>query len=215
MKCVALISGGKDSWYNVMHSVSQGHQILALANLRPPITSPGSQPRLAANTDELDSFMYQTVGHDAVHLQAECMSLPLYRGYITGESLSQTLNYSATTGDEAEDLYCLLQKVRIAHPEIQGVSVGAILSNYQRTRVEDVCARLGLTCLAFLWEREQKELLAEMINSGLTAIVIKVAAMGPRLAVSADLGLKRLHLGKRLGELYPTLLSLVHQPASH
>ena len=32
--------------------------------------------------------------------------------------------------------------------------------------------------LAYLWHRDQKELMSEMIKSGLKAIVIKVAAMG-------------------------------------
>ena len=122
--------------------------------------------------------MYQTVGHDAIHLQAECIGLPLYREYITGQSIDQALNYSKTTNDETEDLYRLLAHVKEFHPDIQGVSVGAILSNYQRTRVENVCVRLGLTSLAYLWQRDQKELLAEMIAAGLTAIVIKVAAVG-------------------------------------
>ena len=30
-------------------------------------------------------------------------------------------------------------------------SLGAILSNYRRNRVEDVCCRLGLKSLAFMW----------------------------------------------------------------
>jgi len=122
--------------------------------------------------------MYQTVGHDAIHLQAECLSIPLYRDYITGESIDQALNYTVTKNDETEDLLRLLKTVKAAQPEIEAVSVGAILSNYQRARVENVCGRLGLTCLAYLWQRDQKELLGEMINAGLTAVVIKVAAIG-------------------------------------
>jgi len=35
MKVVALISGGKDSCFNMMHCVANGHQIVALANLKP------------------------------------------------------------------------------------------------------------------------------------------------------------------------------------
>ena len=159
--------------------------------------------------DELDSFMYQTVGHDAVHLQAECLGLPLYREYITGESIDQTLNYTTTVNDETEDLFRLLKHVKLAHPEIQGVSAGAILSNYQRARVENVCTRLGLTCLAFLWQRDQKELLAEMVDAGVTAVVIKVAAIGISIPFLTDSGLKRIHLGKTLGELQPILLALV------
>ena len=40
------------------------------------------------------------------------------------------------------------------------------------------CTRLGLVCLAYLWRREQGELLQEMIKAGVKAIVIKVASMG-------------------------------------
>ena len=40
------------------------------------------------------------------------------------------------------------------------------------------CSRLGLVCLAYLWRRDQRELLQEMIEAGVKAIVIKVASMG-------------------------------------
>ena len=40
-------------------------------------------------------------------------------------------------------------------PDVEGVSCGAILSNYQRLRVENCCRRLGLTVLAYLWQRDQ------------------------------------------------------------
>lgn len=36
MKVVALISGGKDSCYNLIECVRYGHEIVALANLLPP-----------------------------------------------------------------------------------------------------------------------------------------------------------------------------------
>ena len=35
MKVVALISGGKDSTFNMMECVRHGHEIVALANLHP------------------------------------------------------------------------------------------------------------------------------------------------------------------------------------
>lgn len=40
------------------------------------------------------------------------------------------------------------------------------------------CSRLGLVSLSYLWQRDQTELLGEMINNGVKAIVIKVASMG-------------------------------------
>jgi diphthamide synthase (EF-2-diphthine--ammonia ligase) len=45
------------------------------------------------------------------------------------------------------------------HPEVEAVASGAIASDYQRLRVEDVCRRLGLVSLAYLWHRPQEELL--------------------------------------------------------
>lgn len=64
-------------------------------------------------TDELDSYMYQTVGHQAIDLYSEAMDLPLYRRTIQGSSLDISRNYSVTEGDEVEDLYELLKLVKV------------------------------------------------------------------------------------------------------
>ncbi|KAI9591545.1 hypothetical protein BDF19DRAFT_257385 [Syncephalis fuscata] len=196
MKVVALISGGKDSCFNMMHCRANGHDIIALANLYPPKDS---------GKDELDSFVYQTVGHDAIHWYAECMDLPLIRREIHGTPERQTLDYDVTINDETEDLYALLSEVKTRYPDVQGVSVGAILSNYQRIRVEHVCQRLGLTSLAYLWQQDQTELLNSMVKNSLCSVLIKVAAMG----------LNQRHLGKSLQEMQPTLLKLHNQFGLH
>ena len=44
-------------------------------------------------------------------------------------------------------------------PQVSGVSSGAIASDYQRLRVENVCARLNLASLAYMWHQPQKKLL--------------------------------------------------------
>ncbi|KAL0088185.1 ATP binding domain 4-like protein [Phycomyces blakesleeanus] len=173
----------------MMQCVANGHSIVALANLKPPV---------ASGKDELDSFMYQTVGHDAIHFYSDCMNLPLYRREINGQSVLQKSDYVVTANDETEDLYLLLKDVLKEHPDVQGVSVGAILSNYQRVRVEHVCNRLGLTSLAYLWRRDQRELLAEMAAANVNAVLIKVAAMG----------LKAAHLEKSIAQMYPILCNL-------
>lgn len=64
-------------------------------------------------SDEMDSYMYQTVGHDAIHYYAECMDLPLYRREIQGTPLNQEYEYEVTTKDETEDLFMLLQEVLV------------------------------------------------------------------------------------------------------
>ncbi|KAL1722389.1 hypothetical protein EV715DRAFT_193280 [Schizophyllum commune] len=202
MKYVALLSGGKDSCYNLLHCAKNGHELVAAASLGP---EPGKE--------ELDSYMYQTVGQDAIEYVAQCLDVPLYRRVISGTSLEQGSEYgsraasssSGVKGDETEDLYELLLDVKRHHPDVQGVSAGAILSNYQRVRVEHVCRRLGLTALCYLWQRDQGESLSEMVEAGLEAVLIKVAGIG----------LTTKHLGKTLREMQPTLVKLNTLYGSH
>ena len=65
--------------------------------------------------DELDSYMYQTVGHHAIELYSEAMGLPLYRRTIQGSSVEQGKDYTANAQDEVEDLYELLKQVQVKH----------------------------------------------------------------------------------------------------
>ena len=142
--------------------------------------------------------MYQTVGHECIELVAQALELPLYRRDIAGRAVDQTSSYTPSPDDEVEDLHALLAAVLSHHPDVTAVSVGAILSDYQRVRVEHVCRRLGLTTLAFLWQRDQIALLAEMGRAGLEAVLIKVAAIG----------LSAAHVGVRLHDVVPLLLRL-------
>jgi len=64
-------------------------------------------------TDEIDSYMYQSVGHSAIDLYAEAMGLPLYRRTITGSALVTDMDYDKHSGDEVEDLFFLLQDVQV------------------------------------------------------------------------------------------------------
>lgn len=186
MRVVALISGGKDSCYNMVQCVAAGHDIVALANLSP------------TSKDELDSYMYQTVGHMGVDLYAEAMGLPLFRQATEGRAIIQDRDYCPTPEDEVEDLYNLLARVK-NEIDVDAVAVGAILSDYQRIRVENVCVRLGLVSLAYLWRRDQGELLQEMIDCQINAIIIKVAAMGLEPAK---------HLGMKIADMKPHLVKM-------
>ncbi|KAG0709763.1 hypothetical protein DFH29DRAFT_1012164 [Suillus ampliporus] len=194
MHYVALLSGGKDSCYNLSHCNAHGHHLIAAATLSPQ-----------SGKDEIDSYLYQTVGQDAIEFVARALDVPLYRRVIQGDAIEQNAEYGSRSaggvgvmGDETEDLYTLLKDVKVHHPDVQGVSVGAILSNYQRVRVEHVCRRLSLTPLAYLWQRDQAELLSEMIAAGIESVLIKVAGIG--LTVK--------HLGKTLHEMQDTLTRL-------
>ncbi|KAI5850047.1 hypothetical protein BZA05DRAFT_67363 [Tricharina praecox] len=201
-EAVALISGGKDSLLALYHAIANGYNVVALANLHPPITTTSNVPTscstdatgtsiyepsttsslgpAALKSDELDSYMYQTIGHTLLPLYAQCLGLPLYRREIAGGTVNTQLDYgfSKGSGDETEDLTLLLSSVRARHPNVIAVTSGAILSTYQRTRIESVCARLGLTSLAYLWRMEQEEVLAQLATLGFDAKIVKVAALG-------------------------------------
>jgi diphthine-ammonia ligase len=165
---------------------------VALANLKPSESS---------HKYELDSYMYQTVGYDGIKYISECMGVPLFQNDIVGDCIVSGLDYVPTKNDEVEDLYNLLLKIKTQFPEIEGVSVGAILSNFQRVRVENICNRLNLTPFAFLWRIEQPKILRDMIDSNLTAVLVKVAAIG----------LNESHLNKSLGELYDYFMELLNK----
>ena len=115
------------------------------------------------------------------------MDLPLFVKTISGTSKNTSCNYNPEEGDEVEDLFDLLRDIK-QKIDFDAVSSGAILSDYQRVRVENVCRRLNLKSLAYLWRRDQKELMQEMISNQVNSILVKVAA----------LGLKPAHLGKSL-----------------
>lgn len=157
MKVFALISGGKDSCYNALLCERYGHEIVALGNLLP----------LEDDRQELDSYMYQTVGHGLIEAYSKCTGLPLFRRKIRGSSVNQKLIYeeeNASSGDEVEDLMALVVYAKKHMPCIEAVASGAIASDYQRSRVERVCARLGLVSLAYMWHVPQEKLLRDMVG---------------------------------------------------
>ncbi|KAJ2974138.1 hypothetical protein NQ176_g6214 [Zarea fungicola] len=187
---IALISGGKDSFYSVLHCMQNGHRIIALANLYPP--SLDAPTGLLEDKKDLNSFMYQTVGHEVIPLYGDATGIPLYRQPINGSAVHHERDYAydATEEgvDETESMLPLIQSIKEKHPEANALCSGAILSTYQRTRVESIAVRLGLTPLAYLWKypvlpspmipKNEAQLLIDMEVAGLDARIIKVASAG-------------------------------------
>lgn len=92
----------------------------------------------------------------------------------------------AEPADETESLIPLLRRIQRAHPSATAIVSGAILSNYQRTRIESVALRLGLVPLAPLWQYpflptpvpRSAGLLEDVAAVGLEARIVKVASGG-------------------------------------
>ena len=149
------------------------------------------------NTEE-ESYMYQMAGSEVVKTQVEeCIGVPFYMREIHGQSKIKSLVYEndGDGSDEVEDLYILLEQIQANHTEVEGVSSGAILSTYQRTRIEHVCSRLNLTSLSYMWRMSsQRSLIDSILDDGeIEAILVRVACP-PGL-------MPYRHLGKSLRDL--------------
>ncbi len=72
-------------------------------------------------------------------------------------------------------------KSAIANYAMQGfkaITVGAIASEYQKTRVERLCTELGIMSFIPLWRKEQSLILKELQVRGITAMIVSVSADG-------------------------------------
>lgn len=116
---LGIISGGKDSIFSIVSLIKRGHNLVALANLKPE-----------RNLEELDSYMYQSVGTEQTALIAESMGKPFIQKTIRNKPQNINLEYKETTEDEVEHLFELIKEAKEKFPEIEAVSTGAIQSTY-------------------------------------------------------------------------------------
>lgn len=61
----------------------------------------------------MDSFMFQTVGYNVVCAISESLGVPLVQHTTQGLAKNQSLEYSPEDNDEVEDLFLLLQQVKV------------------------------------------------------------------------------------------------------
>ncbi|KCZ76411.1 hypothetical protein H311_02593 [Anncaliia algerae PRA109] len=162
MDFIALISGGKDSIYTTNLLIDKGYNLRGLVYIY-------------CKSDNLDSYMYQTVGKEMINIYSECFNVPIFVKESDCLTINKDMNYVPTENDEVEDLYKILKDLPIKY---DAVSSGAILSSYQKNRVDSVCKRLQKQSLAPLFNKNQLELLKEMIDYKIQAVVIKVAGVG-------------------------------------
>lgn len=211
MKTIALLSGGKDSILAVLMAYRYGHEPAVVVNIVPALPGGAGTTASEAATagHDIDSYMYQTVGFEAVDAIAACLQVPLRRACVKrGRAKDQSLLYSETPPDEdeVESLFQLLKEVKAEFPEVQGLTSGAILSNYQRNRVECICDRLGIESLAYLWMRQPSEILDMAHELSVRAILVKTASIGL---------VPRKLIGKTLEEARPTLEKMTELYQSH
>lgn len=151
MQIGALFSGGKDSVYSIFKAINAGHQLKCLITIQ---------------SDNPESYMYHVPNIGLTQLQAEAMGVPIV-----------TRNTKGVKEKELEDLRIAIDEAKKKYL-IQGLVNGAIYSNYQRKRIEQICAKTGLDCITPLWKLKPKDVLIEMVNQKFKIIMSAVAAGG-------------------------------------
>jgi ABC transporter with metal-binding/Fe-S-binding domain ATP-binding protein len=151
MQLAALFSGGKDSAYSAYLAQSQGHDVKVL---------------IAIDSENPESYMFHVPNIHLVELQAEAMDLPLIMRKTKG-----------VKEEELKDLKDAISEA-IETYGISGIVSGAIYSNYQRKRIDDLAADLGIKSLSPLWKKKPKDMLSDIVENGFQVIISAVAAEG-------------------------------------
>ena len=149
MKLGVLFSGGKDSTLAAWIARREGYELACVISI---------------DSKNKDSFMFHTPSISRTKRQAEAMNLPIV---------------VVNTNGEKEDELADLEKAILEAKEkfgIEGIVTGAVESIYQASRVQKICNKLGLGCFNPLWQKNQVELLEDLVKEGFEVIVVGVAA---------------------------------------
>ncbi|MDD5651033.1 MAG: diphthine--ammonia ligase [Candidatus Nanoarchaeia archaeon] len=150
MKLGVLFSGGKDSCY-AAYLASKEHEISCL---------------LTIISKNLDSYMFHTSNIEITKLQAKAMNLPILIKETLGEK-----------EEELGDLKELIEKA-IKEYKIEGLVTGALFSEYQSSRIANICKELKIKCINPLWHMNPEQEIQELIDNNFKFIFTSVAADG-------------------------------------
>lgn len=156
---VSLFSGGKDSSWALYQALTAGHPVERLVTVHP----------------DGDSYMYHVPATELAGLAAESIGIELSE-VRPNDFETESVTDAGAQGDiEIEPLERTLS---LLPWEIGGVTAGAVESEFQTTRIQAMCDRLGAELFAPLWGNDPERLAREMIESGFEITIVQVAAAG-------------------------------------
>ncbi|MDW5562171.1 MAG: diphthine--ammonia ligase [Methanomassiliicoccus sp.] len=95
---------------------------------------------------------------------------------LMAEAMGKELVAVDSSGTEEDDLRALGDALSLL--DVDGVTTGAIASDYQWDRINHVCEGLDLNVYSPLWRKDQGLLMEELIDAGVRAIMVSVSADG-------------------------------------
>jgi ABC transporter with metal-binding/Fe-S-binding domain ATP-binding protein len=150
MRLAALFSGGKDSTLAIQLAEAMGHHVDYLITVK-------------AASEESYYFHYPNIW--VTSLQARAMD-------------RRQIMVSARSVSRDDELQALRDAVELIRDEVDGLLSGVNRSRSQHDSFQRLCEELGLKLLTPLWMRDPREVLEEVVSSGITAMIVGVAAMG-------------------------------------
>ena len=92
------------------------------------------------------------------------MELPLIKRKTKGEREKELIDLEIV----------IIEAIKRYH--IEGIVTGAVASVYQATRIQTICNKLGIECFNPLWQKNQSELLKELLQNKFEVILTGVSA---------------------------------------
>ena len=149
MKVAVLASGGKDSTYASWWALMQGWSLEVMITVK--ITGD-------------DSMMFQLQNTEVAEFQAESIGVEWIE-----------VNSSGIENDEIGDLE---DAIREYGGSFDAIVVGALRSDYQKTRIERMCERLDLISFCPLWHHSPSEHMNSLIEHGFDVRIVSVSSEG-------------------------------------
>jgi len=150
MRAAVLFSGGKDSTYAYFKE-KNNYEVVCLITLFPKSS---------------DSYMFHFPNIKLVKYQAKELNLPLL-----------TKTTKAEKEKELKDLEIILKEA-IKKYKISALISGALASEYQKSRIGDLCKRLNIKSVAPLWKINPEDYLKQLIKEKFEVIITGIAADG-------------------------------------
>ena len=109
-----------------------------------------------------DSMMFQLPGTDLVEYQAKLAGVEWLA--VESEGIAE---------QEVDDLEMKLKEL-----DFDGLVCGAIRSDYQKSRIERMCGRIGVKSFTPLWHQDAYSHLSGMVENGFEIMITGVSAEG-------------------------------------
>jgi len=163
MAWVSLFSGGKDSSWALYRAQERGLPVERLVTVHP----------------DGDSYMYHVPATELAGLAAESVGIPLVDVRPDDFGAEKTTDAGMQGDAELEPLEAALEDLDARLDRgITGITVGAVESEFQNSRVQGMADRLEVDVFAPLWQRNPRELGEAMLAAGFEITIIRVAAGG-------------------------------------